>query len=245
MGGAWVAVLRVCIYTRVMTNFIDINVSVVGRRLKSAALVSEGVYVTAYADRLANFDDAVVDVATEAVGSGSGVRLVFEVSKELGEQVDSVGKARKSLEAGLSKRAEAVAAAGPALAAAGFTQHDAASLLGVPRNAYREFTAGNDGELWGKSVLGQEPVSVDGGVLVLGAWVVDGDQLVVHPDYPVLIEGLGSAVTRRWESLYGPFEVEDEAEDLDIEEEEVDVEAEAEPSEESVSDDAESVSDSQ
>lgn len=229
-----------------MTNFIDINVSVVGRRLKSAALVAEGVYVTAYSDRLANFDDAVVDVATEVVGSGSGVRLVFEVSKELAEQVDSVGKARRSLEASLSKRAEAVAASGPALAAAGFTQHDAASLLGVPRNAYREFTAGTDGELWGKSVLGQEPVSVEGGVLVLGAWVSDGEQLVVHPDYPVLIEGLGAAVTRRWESLYGPFEVEDEAEVFEIEEEDVDSEAEDdEVTDESVADDAESVSDSQ
>lgn len=207
-----------------MTTFIDINVSRVGRRLKGVASV-DGALVVSFADRLAGFADAVVNVAAELDGAeDAGVRLVFDVDASLAEAVAAVADAREVLESALIERAEAVAAAGPALTGAGFTQGDAAVLLGLHRNAYREIVLsgsskvkGEPGadsekvavsELWGRSVLGQEPASMDAGGMVLGGWVFKGERLVVAKRFPVAVEGLALEVSRGWEKLMGPFDPE-------------------------------------
>lgn len=208
-----------------MTTFVDINVSRVGRRLKGVASV-DGALLVSFADRLAGFSDAVVNVAAELAGSDdAGVRLVFDVDASLAEAVAAVADAREVLESALVERAEAVAAAGPALTGAGFTQGDAAVLLGLHRNAYREIVLSGSAkgsksgqesdadkvsvsELWGRSVLGQEPASMDAGGMVLGGWVFKGERLVVAKKFPVAVEGLAVEVSRGWEKLMGPFEPE-------------------------------------
>lgn len=186
-----------------MTDFIDIHVSVVSRRLKGSALVG-GEKVGWFASRLADFDDAVVDVAA-SLEPGQGVRLLFAVDEKLRELFASVAKARKELEEALGARAAAVGLAGPALVASGFTQRDAAGLLGVPRTAYASLVSPRDGEeLWGKAVLGIAPADVAGDSLILGAWVLDEEGLVVPKDSAVLVEGLRAAVEKKWERAFGP-----------------------------------------
>lgn len=208
-GGSRVGVLWWCIYNMGMTNFVDISVSKFGRRMRGVAVVA-GERVKVHADRLADFGDAVVDVATEVVEAGLedwGVRLVFEVSEELAEQVASVHAARAALDKALGERAEAVGLAAAALAEAGFTQNDAAGMLGVTRTAFRDFLNPVEGEPWGKSVLCSEPAAVASGAMVIGGWVPDEvGRLVVDKDFPVLIEGLGADVSRLWERAFGPFE---------------------------------------
>lgn len=191
-----------------MTDFVDIHVSVASRRLKGSALI-DGERVGWFASRLAEFDDAVVDVAA-SLETGQGVRLLFAVGEDLRELFASVAKAREELEVALGARAAAVGLAGPALVASGFTQRDAAGLLGVPRPAYTSLVSPRDGEeLWGKAVLGAAPADVAGDSLVLGAWVLGEDGLVVPEDSAVLVEGLRGAVERKWERAFGPVKKEE------------------------------------
>ncbi len=200
-----------------MTDFVDIHVSVASRRLKGSALV-DGERVGWFASRLAEFDDAVVDVAA-SLDEGQGVRLLFAVGEDLRELFASVAKAREELEVALGARAAAVGLAGPALVASGFTQRDAAGLLGVPRPAYTSLVSPRDGEeLWGKAVLGAAPADVAGDSLVLGAWVLGEEGLVVPEDSAVLVEGLRVAVERKWERAFGPAPAPADAVDAGVEE---------------------------
>lgn len=176
----------------------QIHVATTGRRLIATGKV--GNVQTRYSGAaLSDFDEAVADVAM--MDGVTRVELIVDAPTGLSSGLDELRAARSEIREALGRRSVAVAEAAPLLLSQGWSQRDAANLLGLSISAVRSMSETDSEKVHGASLLGDDPVVLDGDSMTIGAWDVDGDRLVA--DGKVRVSGLGRAVQDRWVEFHG------------------------------------------
>lgn len=178
-------------------NIVEIRVSESMSRLVGIAEV-DGAKTRYVEKSLADFDQDVVDVG---LVSGSDVRIRL-VSTGAGDIAPSLGRltdARAAIRSALEERAEAVRESMTALEGLGWSQKDAARVLGLSQNMARSILNA-EGTVHGSSVLGDDPAVLDGDDLVVGEWVLEGTDLST---VACQIAGMSQRVSQLWAKANG------------------------------------------
>ena len=176
----------------------QIHVATTGRRLVATGKVSN-VQTRYSGAALSDFDEAVADVAM--MDGVTRVELIVDAPTGLASGLDELRGAREDIREALGRRSLAVAEAAPVLLDQGWSQRDAANLLGLSISAVRSMSEPSSEKVHGASLLGDEPVVLDGDSMTIGAWDVDGDRLIA--DGKVRVSGLARAVQDRWIEFHG------------------------------------------
>lgn len=175
---------------------IDIRVSESASRLVGIATV-DGVKTRYVEKSLADFDQDVVDVALSE--PGATIRLMTAGTGDIAPSLNKLREARETIRTALADRESVVREAMESLETLGWSQKDAARVLGLSINMVRGMLA-EDGPVHGSSVLGDEPSVLDGDDLVVGEWSVNGDEITTEA---CQIAGMSQRVRQMWAKAKG------------------------------------------
>ena len=178
-------------------NIVEIRVSESRSRLVGIAEV-DGAKTRYVEKSLADFDQDVVDVGLVSE-SDVRIRLVSTGAGAIAPSLGRLTEARSAIQSALEERAEAVRESMTALEGLGWSQKDAARVLGLSQNMARSILNA-EGTVHGSSVLGDDPAVLDGDDLVVGEWVLEGTELST---VACQIAGMSQRVSQLWAKANG------------------------------------------